>query len=72
MPSASAAPTESDLAAFTLAPGFHTAAADVYRRLARFKDAPAAPALEEILTALLQTEDAPGPVGTPGTPRPRG
>jgi len=52
--------------------GFHTAAADVYRRLAGFKDAPAAPALEEILTALLQAEDAPGSVGEPGMRRPRG
>ena len=39
--------------------GFHTAAADVYRRLAGLKDAPATPALEDILTALLQTEDTP-------------
>jgi hypothetical protein len=32
---------------------FHAAAAEVYRRLARFKDAPATPALEEVLAALL-------------------
>jgi 3-hydroxyisobutyrate dehydrogenase-like beta-hydroxyacid dehydrogenase len=33
---------------------FHAAAADVYRRLARFKDSPATPALEDVLAALLQ------------------
>jgi 3-hydroxyisobutyrate dehydrogenase-like beta-hydroxyacid dehydrogenase len=32
--------------------GFHAAAADIYGRLARFKDARAAPTLEEILVAL--------------------
>jgi 3-hydroxyisobutyrate dehydrogenase-like beta-hydroxyacid dehydrogenase len=36
---------------------FHAAAAIVYRRLARFKDASAAPALEDVLGALLETED---------------
>ena len=35
---------------------FHAAAAIVYRRLARFKDAPAPPAIEDILAALLQAE----------------
>jgi 3-hydroxyisobutyrate dehydrogenase-like beta-hydroxyacid dehydrogenase len=33
--------------------GFHAAAADVYRRIADFKDAPSTPLLEEVLTALL-------------------
>ena len=33
---------------------FHAAAANVYRRLARFKDSPATPALEDVLAALLQ------------------
>lgn len=33
--------------------GFHAAAADVYRRIADFKDAPATPALEAVLEALL-------------------
>jgi 3-hydroxyisobutyrate dehydrogenase-like beta-hydroxyacid dehydrogenase len=32
--------------------GFHEAAADVYQRLADFKDAPATPPIDEILTAL--------------------
>jgi 3-hydroxyisobutyrate dehydrogenase-like beta-hydroxyacid dehydrogenase len=32
--------------------GFHAAAADLYRRLAGFKDAPAVPSLEEVLAAL--------------------
>jgi 3-hydroxyisobutyrate dehydrogenase-like beta-hydroxyacid dehydrogenase len=40
--------------------GFHTAAARVYRRLAHLKDAPATPALEEVLVALLRGEDTPG------------
>jgi 3-hydroxyisobutyrate dehydrogenase-like beta-hydroxyacid dehydrogenase len=31
---------------------FHQASADIYRRLASFKDAPESPALEEVLTAL--------------------
>ena len=35
------------------APGdFHAGAADIYERLAQFKDGKAAPTLEEILTAL--------------------
>jgi 3-hydroxyisobutyrate dehydrogenase-like beta-hydroxyacid dehydrogenase len=33
---------------------FHAAAADVYRRIAHFKDAPETPALEEVLAALLE------------------
>ena len=33
---------------------FHLAAAETYRRLADFKDAPTAPALEEVLTVLLR------------------
>ena len=37
--------------------GFHAAAADVYRRLARFKDARTAPPLDDVLDALRQTED---------------
>jgi hypothetical protein len=32
---------------------FHTAAADIYRRLAPFKGEPATPALEDVLAALL-------------------
>ncbi len=39
--------------------GFHAAAAKVYGRMARFKDASAAPALEDVLTALRQTEGTP-------------
>jgi 3-hydroxyisobutyrate dehydrogenase-like beta-hydroxyacid dehydrogenase len=35
---------------------FHSAAADIYRRLAQFKDAPATPTLEDVLGALLQAE----------------
>jgi 3-hydroxyisobutyrate dehydrogenase-like beta-hydroxyacid dehydrogenase len=34
--------------------GFHRAAADVYRRLAPFKDAPETPALADVLAALLE------------------
>jgi hypothetical protein len=34
--------------------GFHQAAADVYRRLALFKDAPETPALADVLAALLE------------------
>jgi hypothetical protein len=34
--------------------GFHAAAADLYRRMADFKDAPASPPLEEVLAALVQ------------------
>jgi hypothetical protein len=33
---------------------FHAAAAEIYRRLVRFKDSRATPPLEEILAALLQ------------------
>ena len=36
--------------------GFHTAAAEVYRRMAGFKDAPALPALPEVLAALLKEQ----------------
>jgi len=35
--------------------GFHEAAADLYRRIAAFKDAPSAPPLEEVLQALIQS-----------------
>jgi 3-hydroxyisobutyrate dehydrogenase-like beta-hydroxyacid dehydrogenase len=38
--------------------GFHLAAADVYRRIAHFKDAPTTPELSEVLTALLDGERA--------------
>lgn len=34
--------------------GFHEAAAEVYRRMAGFKDSPETPALEEVLAALLK------------------
>ncbi len=34
---------------------FHAAAATIYRRIADFKDAPAAPSLENVLAALIQT-----------------
>jgi 3-hydroxyisobutyrate dehydrogenase-like beta-hydroxyacid dehydrogenase len=34
--------------------GFHAAAADLYRRIAHFKDAPETPSLEEVLDALVQ------------------
>ena len=33
--------------------GFHAAAADLYRRIAGFRDAPSTPSLEEVLAALL-------------------
>lgn len=39
--------------------GFHQAAADLYRRIAHFKDAAATPALEEVLAAL-QIDHNPG------------
>ena len=39
--------------------GFHTAAEQVYRRLAHFRDAPGPPALEDVLKSLLQPEDTP-------------
>jgi 3-hydroxyisobutyrate dehydrogenase-like beta-hydroxyacid dehydrogenase len=38
--------------------GFHAAAAGLYRRIERFKDAPSTPSLEEVLTALVETPDA--------------
>jgi 3-hydroxyisobutyrate dehydrogenase-like beta-hydroxyacid dehydrogenase len=38
---------------------FHAAAANIYRRLAGFKDAPATPALDDVLAALLQAENGP-------------
>jgi len=34
--------------------GFHAAAADIYRRIAHFKDAESIPPLEEVLTSLMQ------------------
>lgn len=37
--------------------GFHEAAADVYRRIADFKDAPSPPPLEEILATLLEQQE---------------
>ncbi len=39
--------------------GFHIAAADLYRRMAHFKDAPAPPALEDVLASLLGPEKPP-------------
>ena len=39
-----------------LPPGFHLAAADVYRRLAPFKDAAETPSLEAVLTALIASD----------------
>jgi 3-hydroxyisobutyrate dehydrogenase-like beta-hydroxyacid dehydrogenase len=39
---------------------FHLAAADIYRRLADFKGAPDLPALEDVLAALLQSENHTG------------
>jgi 3-hydroxyisobutyrate dehydrogenase-like beta-hydroxyacid dehydrogenase len=39
-------------AAAGMPPGFHQAAAEIYQRLADFKDAPATPALEPVLAAL--------------------
>ena len=44
-----------------LSPGtaLHAAAAIIYRRLTRFKDSSTAPALEDVLGALLQTENEP-------------
>lgn len=38
---------------------FHAAAAHIYRRLARFKDLQTAPALDDVLAALLQSEKEP-------------
>ena len=37
---------------------FHTAAEMIYRRMAGFKDAPATPALEEVLRTLIETPEA--------------
>lgn len=37
--------------------GFHEAAAEIYRRLADFKDAPTMPSLEEVLAAFIQTNE---------------
>jgi len=37
--------------------GFHEAAGEIYRRLAGFKDWPAMPSLDEVLTALIQTDE---------------
>ncbi len=38
--------------------GFHAAAADLYRRMAHFKDAPSTPVLEEVLAALVEPAGA--------------
>lgn len=38
--------------------GFHAAAAELYRRMAGFKDAPETPSLEEVLAALLEPGSA--------------
>ena len=35
--------------------GFHAAAAEIYDRLASFKDAPETPSLDSVLAALAQT-----------------
>lgn len=40
---------------------FHAAAALIYRRLAHFKDSPTTPALDEVLNALLHSENDPLP-----------
>jgi hypothetical protein len=39
-------------AAAGMPPGFHQAAADIYQRLAGFKDASSTPAVEQVLAAL--------------------
>ena len=39
---------------------FHTAAANIYRRIAHFKNAPATPSLEEVLEALNRSDGAAG------------
>ena len=44
-------------AAADLPDGFHLAAADIYRRLAGFKDAPATPDLGAVLTALRRVQE---------------
>jgi hypothetical protein len=38
--------------------GFHAAAATVYRRMAHFKDEPETPSLEDVLAALLRSDEA--------------
>ena len=38
--------------------GFHEAAADIYRRLAYFKDSPERPSLEQVLTVLTGESEA--------------
>ena len=38
---------------------FHSAAANIYRRLADFKDSPSVPDLEQVLAALLQNGSRP-------------
>ncbi len=40
--------------------GFYAAAADIYRRMVHFKDAPAPPALEDVLASVLRTGKPPG------------
>jgi 3-hydroxyisobutyrate dehydrogenase-like beta-hydroxyacid dehydrogenase len=40
--------------------GFHAAAADLYRRIAQFKDTPDTPALEDVLEALVQGAETRG------------
>jgi 3-hydroxyisobutyrate dehydrogenase-like beta-hydroxyacid dehydrogenase len=47
----------STFAASGLPGGFHLAAADLYGRMAGFKDAPSLPPLEEVLSALLMPEE---------------
>lgn len=43
----------STLAGASIPGGFHIAAAEIYRRLANYKDAPETPDLEDVLAALL-------------------
>ena len=43
----------STLAGVSIPGGFHIAAAEIYRRMANFKDAPETPELEDVLAALL-------------------
>jgi 3-hydroxyisobutyrate dehydrogenase-like beta-hydroxyacid dehydrogenase len=40
---------------------FHAGAADIYQRIAHFKDAPDLPSLEDVLASLAQTKWIPGP-----------
>jgi 3-hydroxyisobutyrate dehydrogenase-like beta-hydroxyacid dehydrogenase len=47
-----------------LPPGFHAAAADLYRRLAPFKGTPGLPELEAVLAALLEDAASGTPEGT--------